>query len=184
MFRNKFNAREVDKYFTNPGSPIKVVRAGKLDKSNNIEVVEKGTENLYAYINSFAQSVDINVIMTKFLNGDKEILLQRAGAYLDISSLPRSFQEMVDIRLNAENLFKTLPIEVKQKFDNNVNQFISNMGSKEWMEIMDTSQDKIFKEKRQSSDQVTKQLKDQVQHAEVLENPAIDEPFVQEGDIK
>lgn len=177
MFRNKYQLREVEPQFSEPGSPIKLVRAGQLDKDNNLKVVVKGEENLYAYINSFAESVDINVIMNRFLNGDKEILLQRAGAYLDISELPNSFQELVDININAQNVYNTLPIEIKEKFHNNINQFISTMGSDEWIEIMNTSQHEIMREKDKEVRANTKILQEQINPSpSVPENPPIDVP--------
>lgn len=175
-FRNKWQSQDSKKY-TNPGSPIKIVGEAKMDKHNNLEIVKKGEESLYNYIQSFADSADINVIMTKFLNGDREVLLQRAGAYLDISSLPKSFQELVDIRLAAENVYDTLPVEVKEQFGNNVNNFISTMGSENWIKIMNTSQADIFKEKNREVRARKEKLENEVLHGEpikVTENPAVD----------
>ena len=137
MFRTKYE--RVEKVSI-PGNPIKDQLAGEYDKNKNIVVVPKGKINQYAYINSFADSVDIHVLLARFQNGDKEALLQRAGAYIDISALPTNINEFIELSRNAENLFNTLPVEVKEKFNNNVVEFISTVGDKEWIEKMNTSQ--------------------------------------------
>lgn len=132
-FRTKYDrvVRETD-----PGDPIQIVRAGEYDKAHVIKVVEKGKKDLYAYINSFADSVDIHVLLNRFKNGDKESLLQRAGAYIDISSLPTNINEFIELSRNAESLFNSLPVEVKESFNNNVVEFISTIGDPEWNEKM------------------------------------------------
>ena len=140
MFRSKYDRYEI---LSCPGDPIRVVREAEYDSSKNITVVPKGKENFYAYINSFAESVDIHVLLARFQNGDKEALLQRAGAYIDISALPTNLNEFIELSRNAESLFNTLPIEVKEKFNNNVVEFISTIGDKSWNEKMATSQAQI-----------------------------------------
>lgn len=137
MFRNKYERREV---ISQPGDPVKIQYAGEYDKNKNLVVVPKGKINLRSYINSFADSVDIHVLLARFQNGDKEALLQRAGAYIDISALPTNINEFIELSRNAENLFNTLPVEVKEKFNNNVVEFISTVGDPDWIKKMSTSQ--------------------------------------------
>lgn len=136
-FRNKYERREV---ISQAGDPVKIQYAGEYDKNKNLVVVPKGKINLRSYINSFADSVDIHVLLARFQNGDKEALLQRAGAYIDISALPTNINEFIELSRNAENLFSTLPVEVKEKFNNNVVEFISTVGDPEWIKKMSTSE--------------------------------------------
>lgn len=131
---------------TDAGSPFKIVRAGEYDKNHQIKVVEKGKENFYGYINSFADSVDIHVLLNRFKNGDKESLLQRAGAYIDISALPTNINEFIELSRNAESLFNSLPVEVKESFNNNVVEFISTIGDDSWNEKMRKSPALLQKE--------------------------------------
>lgn len=136
QFRNKFE-RVIQK--SNTGSPIKVIKAGKLDAKKNVVVVPKGEKNLYSEINSFANSVDIHVLLQRFANGDKEALMQRAGAFIDVSAMPTNINDFVNLYKDGENLFNTLPVEIKEKFNNNMVEFITKIGDKEWMEIMSNS---------------------------------------------
>ena len=47
----------------NPGSPVKVLYSGKYDANGRVVLEKKGEENLYDYIQSFRDSVDLNVIL-------------------------------------------------------------------------------------------------------------------------
>ena len=152
-FRTQYERKRIE---TNPGSPIRIVYGSELDKNKNIKVTEKGKEDFYAYINSFSDSVNIHVLLARFMNGDKESLLQRAGAYIDISSVPTNINDFMDLAQNAKNLFETLPIETKQAFNNNIMEFMSTIGDKEWIEKMNTSQAEIKKKQSDSFREVTK----------------------------
>lgn len=152
QFRTKYDRREV---ISNPGDPIRIIRAGEL-KNNVLTVVDKGKENLYAYINSFADSVNIHVLLNRFKNGDTESLMQRAGAYIDISALPSNINEFMQLARNAENLFNTLPIEVKNAFNNNVVEFISTIGDDSWKEKMAASPAQIYSEKNEEYKEIAK----------------------------
>lgn len=147
-FRTQYDKRP--RYYCESGSPERPVLAGEYNKERQLVVVEKGKENLYEYINSFADSVNINVLLARFANGDKEALLQRAGAYIDISALPTNINDFIKLSRDAENLFNTLPVEVKKEFNNNVVEFISTIGDPSWNEKMNKSpaeiQEKIVKE--------------------------------------
>lgn len=158
-FRTKYQRNDIE---TNPGDPIRTVYGAKYDNKHNLIVEEKGKEDFYAFINSFADSVDINVLVTRFTNGDREALLQRAGAYIDVSSMPTNLNDFISLSQSATALFDTLPVEVKKKFDNNVMEFVSMVGTKEWNEIMDTSQ---VEERKKITDQqkaATKKNKESV----------------------
>lgn len=142
MFRTKYERKVIN---TNCGDPVKVDYATELDARKNIKVVPKGSHSLYDFINSFADSVDINVLLARFTNGDKEALMRRAGAYIDISALPTNINDFIDIARNGQSLFDTLPVEVKQQFNNNYVEFISTIGDDSWKEKMQGSADSIKK---------------------------------------
>lgn len=177
MFRNKYERKEV---ISNPGDPIKIVYEAEYDRHKNIVVKEKGKENLYAKINSFADSVDINVLISRFTHGDKEALLQRAGAYLDLSAMPTNINEFMDLSIQAENLFDKLPVQTKEKFGNNVQQFISTIGDPDWMEKMQGSADSLMREESNKSIKAAKTHKENVKKientvygAQTEENPSV-----------
>ena len=172
-FRSKFVATD-EVIYTNPGSPIKNEYASKLDKAKNVVIEKSGEINLYAYINSFAESVDINVLLARFTAGDKEALIQRAANYIDISNVPQNLNDYIEFQRSTEALFNTLPVDVKKQFGNNVVNFLSQVGEPNWNEIMKTSEHEIKQEISQESKKLKKTHEELVKP--VLENPGIDIP--------
>lgn len=174
-FRTKYERKEI---FTNHGDPIQIVKAGEYDKNHQIKVVEKGKKNLYAYINSFADSVNIHVLLARFKNGDKESLLQRAGAYIDISALPTNINEFIELSRNAETLFNSLPVEVKESFNNNVVEFISTIGDDSWKEKMSKSPALLKEEANNSFKAATEAHKAAVNPNSVYGDQPVADPIV------
>lgn len=185
MFRTQYDRERVT---TEPGNPIKEVFAGKLDKYGNLVVEKKGDKNLYAEINSWADSVDINVLLARFANGDKNALIQRAADFIDITNIPTNIADMLNLVNDGKKFFDSLPIDVKKAFDNNFNKFITSVDSQEWYDIMTKSPNDINKEKVLKSKAVSQVNADLAAGKEFIENPAVDiqpiEPEVPDVEIK
>lgn len=130
MFRTKYN--RLNDIKTEPGSEFRPVFSSKLDKEKNIQVEQKGQENFYDYIQSFAESCDINLIFAKYAAGDKDALNQRVKEYIDITNIPTNINDFVEYTKNSTEVFKTLPIEVQEMFDNNVIKFMEGMEQKDF----------------------------------------------------
>lgn len=154
-FRTQFD--ECPDVYSNPGSMIKEERGPELDKYGNKVIVRKGEINLYQYIQSWRDTCDINILMAKFVNGDKTALMQKVGAYLDISDIPDNFNDMLNLTTKAQSVFDQLPIEIKQQFGNNVNNFLSNTKSEEFKDLMMLSEDDIRMDKLAKSQKFTDQ---------------------------
>lgn len=123
----------------NPGSSVKVLYGGKYDANGRVVLEKKGEENLYDYIQSFKDSVDINVILARFSNGDCEALSRAQGFYADVTDFPSNMAEALNRINECEELFKSLPLDVRQKFDCSFEQFLSQSGSVEWFDKMGMS---------------------------------------------
>lgn len=119
-----------------PGSRVKQLYTGRYDANGRVVLEEKGTEDLYAYIQSFADSVDINVILARFANGDTEALSRAQGFYADVTDFPTNMAEALNRINECEEMFKSLPLEVRQKFDCSFEQFLSQSGTDDWLEKM------------------------------------------------
>ena len=117
------------KFYSNPGCRKKPNYKAKKDEKGRIVVAETGTfDDIYTYIQSFADSVDINVLIAKFRAGDDTALNQRVGAYLDTTDIPNNYRDILNMKLETEQLFNSLPVDIKQKFNNNVDEFIMEVG--------------------------------------------------------
>lgn len=119
--------------FSNGGSRIREIREPLL-KDGKISVEVVGKEDIQDYINSFADSVDIEKIVARAMNGEPELLDQRKGFYGDFTEYPKTYAEMLDRVIQAQNIFEKLPLEVRNRFNNDPAQFIAGMDEKDWFE--------------------------------------------------
>lgn len=123
--------------FSCPGDPIHIIYSPVVDSDGSVHLVESGKENSDDIIQSFADSCDLNVIIQRFLNGDLTALNKTVGTYGDFTGMPKTYAEALQMKIDSERLFDSLPVEYKRKFDNDSNKFFVQAGSKEWLEIME-----------------------------------------------
>lgn len=135
--RNK-NAKFPDpnKFVTNPGSDVQILYDPKINKDGTISLIENGKESISQYINSFKEQTDISYILKKLELGDTSVLNQAKGMYGDFSEMPKTLAEVLQLKIDAENTFERLPVEVKQKFNNNFNLWFSSLGTEDWQQKM------------------------------------------------
>lgn len=136
-FKTQYDAH--DRVAACVGSPVRIVYGGRYDANGRVVLEEKGKEDLYAYIQSFKDSVDINVILARFSNGDTEALSRAQGFYADVTEFPSNMADALNRINECEEMFKSLPLDVRQKFDCSFEQFLSQSGSAEWLDKMGMS---------------------------------------------
>lgn len=125
-------------FVSEPGSPFHTVYSPKVGKDGVIDLVESGVEDTDAYIQSFADSVDINTILTRVSNGEMELLHQRNGVFGDFTGMPKTYAEALQLHIDSNRLFASLPVDIRQKFDNDENKFFASSGSEEWYGKLDS----------------------------------------------
>ncbi len=126
-----------------PGTPEKVIYGSKVLKNGRIATFEKGKENYYEYIQSFAETVDIEKTIQKFINGDVNALNQRKGEFIDCTQFPTNYAEVLNVINNATNLFNSLPIDDRAKFNFNLNEFIASIGTEKYNQVLGVKPEKI-----------------------------------------
>lgn len=119
---------------TNSGSRERIVYEGYYTDDGRLELREVGKENIYDYIQSFRDSVDINVILKRYNNGEVDVLSKVQGIYGDFISVPSSYAEMLNRVIAGETAFYDLPIDVRAKFNHNFAEFVQSIGSSEFFE--------------------------------------------------
>lgn len=124
-FRDLYSARE--RVIENPGSPVRVLYTSKVADDGNIELIPSGTENLYDFIQSHRDSVDIHVILQRFVNGDTAALSRVQGNYGDFTAMPKTYAELLNTMIAGENYFNSLPLETRSKFDHSFEKFMVSM---------------------------------------------------------
>lgn len=124
-FRDLYDQRV--RVIENPGSPVRVLYTSKVAEDGNIELIPSGTENLYDFIQSHKDSVDIHVILNRFANGDTNALSRVQGSYGDFTDMPTTYAELLNTMIAGENYFNSLPVETRAEFDHSFEKFMVSM---------------------------------------------------------
>lgn len=123
LFMTQYDAR--DRIESNPGNPIKQLYTGSYNERGQVELVEDGTEDIYAFIQSFADSTDIHSILQRYHNGEVDVLEKVQGFYGDITEMPRTYAEALQRISDSEKVFMSLPVEVRAKFGHSFSEFLA-----------------------------------------------------------
>lgn len=138
--------RNHQRVHSNPGSRIKKKYGAIYDEKGRLELEEKGTENLYDYIQSFAESCDIHVILKRYSNGEVDVLSKVQGMYGDFTQFPATYAEMLNRVIEGENFFKELPVDVRGKFGHSYSEFLASIGSPEFFDALGLNKSDVVPE--------------------------------------
>lgn len=131
--------------WSHPGSGVKDKMILK-DVDGIMEPVKVGEDDLYAYIQSHKDSVDINKILERYRAGDDTALRQVQAHYLDLEGAPQSLAEMYSFVKNTTSYFEGLPLDIRKEYNFNVSEFVADIGSERFINL--------FSEKEVKLDQV------------------------------
>lgn len=124
-FRTQYDDRA--SVYQEPGHPIKPVYSPRYNEDGVLDLVVTGSEDLYDYIQSHKQSTDIHVLLERFANGETDVLSRMQGFYGDVTSMPKTYAEVLNAVIVGEETFARLPVEIKQRFDNSFAVWLSAM---------------------------------------------------------
>lgn len=122
-FKTQYDAR--DRIKSHPGNPIKQLYVGSYNERGQIELKEDGTEDIYAFIQSFAESTDIHAILRRYQNGEVDVLEKVQGFYGDITEMPHTYAEALQRISDSEKVFLSLPVDVRAKFGHSFSEFLA-----------------------------------------------------------
>lgn len=125
MFRSQFDSH--DRVRQSVGSRIKTLYAPQINDDGTFDLVEKGKHDLYAEIQSHAESVDIHVLLQRYKNGEVDVLSRVQGAYGDFTGMPKTYAEMFQRIEDGKQWFYSLPVETRAAFNHDFAQFMSAM---------------------------------------------------------
>lgn len=118
------------------GSKIKIEYQPVYDVNGVWHLEPSGKNNTYMEIQSHADSCDINLIMARYRNGETDILSRIQGVYGDVTNVPTNYSEIMNQQLKAEQLFMSLAPDVREKYNNSVEQFMASFSTKEGWEAI------------------------------------------------
>lgn len=122
-FTTQYDAR--DRIISHPGNPNKQLYSGSYNERGQVELKEDGTEDLYAFIQSFAESTDIHAILKRYQNGEVDVLEKVQGFYGDITEMPHTYAEALQRIADSEKVFMSLPVDVRAKFGHSFSEFLA-----------------------------------------------------------
>lgn len=114
------------------GNRFRTVYTPAMDSENRMSLIEAGKDDAYSAIQSHADSVDINNILSRCAMGDTSMLHKGDMMFLDVTQMPKSYAEMYERVQQAEDLFGRLPLEVREEFEHNPAKFFSSIGTDEF----------------------------------------------------
>lgn len=121
----------------NPGDPEKIIYSPVFDKEGNLDLQPSGKENLYDFIQSHAESVDIHVILERFARGDVTALSKVQGTYGDFTTIPKTYADLLNAVIQGEAYFMSLPVETRAKFDHDFHKWMAGMDDMpSWLSAM------------------------------------------------
>lgn len=107
-----------------------------IKKDGTTILEETGQKNIYEYIQSFAEQSKIENILHAAALGDLSVFNQRETTYADATILPKSLMEAQNLVLRMKQEFETMPIEVREIFNNSPEMYVNMMGTEEFNEKM------------------------------------------------
>lgn len=82
---------------------------------NDTLLVKAGEEDLNARIQSFADSTDLNNIVSRIAAGEVELLYQRTGAYIDTTIFPTTVADLNSQLKSIQRQYNSLPDDIKSE---------------------------------------------------------------------
>lgn len=133
--RNK-NAKvsNPDDFITCSGDQFQVEYSPIVNPDGTIDLIESGKIDINEMINSFKDSTDMAYILKQLALGNTDVLAQRQGVFADFTEFPKTYAEVLQLRIDAEKSFYELPVETRQKFNNDFNVYFATAGQTEWFE--------------------------------------------------
>lgn len=120
---------------TEPGSAYEWTWKEEYDEKGAMSVVPDKLVNKQEEIQSFAESVDLKVLIARYENGDLGALNQREPSFADIIDVPNSYADVMNMRAETKRYFYQLPIEMRARFNHDFEQFAAQLGSEDCNKI-------------------------------------------------
>ena len=107
-----------------------------IGKDGHITLEKVGETNIYEMIQSHLEETKIENILHAVAMGDINALNQREIFYADSTVMPKTLMEVQNIVVKAKAEFETFPLEVRELFNNSCEQYVSEMGTEQFLEKM------------------------------------------------
>lgn len=125
----------VKRFYCSSGSRKRKIYEPYFTESGSRQLRCIGEDDIDDYIQSFRDSCDIKTILKRFELGDSSALMARSGFYGNFTNVPTTLAEFLNAQIKANQLFDSLPADLRSSFNNDANQFFVKIGTPEFEEI-------------------------------------------------
>ena len=151
MVKTKFD--EHKRYYCNAGSKYENVYQEQIDKkTGKLYLVKTGETCVYDLIQADLEDSKIENIIHKLAMNDFSVLKQAQLTYADADDFPKNLMEAQNIVVKAKAEFDKFPAEVKTLFNNSPEQYVSEMGTEDFLTKMSPYNDSIAKHQKEEAD--------------------------------
>lgn len=133
-FRTQFEKPE--RVIAESGDAVKEEFVGRYDDRGHLVLEPAGQTNMYDMIQSHADSVDINILMQRYANGELDVLQRVQSMYADVTDMPKTMADLLNKVKAGEEQFNALPLEIRALFNHSMSEWLATAGSPEWLEKM------------------------------------------------
>lgn len=129
MIRTFSNFRK--RVYSCSGDPFVDEVAVVFDVDGNTRLEIRGKSNLYAKIQSYKDSCDVNLIMDRFAAGDQTALMRDfSGSYCDITMMPKNAHDAMRLARDVDSIYNGLGDDMKKVYSSRA-AFLEAFGSSE-----------------------------------------------------
>ena len=100
--------RKPEHFYCSSGSPIK-----DLYILDNDKLVHCGIENSQEIIDSFKDSTDIKLLISRIAEGEYDLLVKRQGYFIDTTLFPKSVVDAQNSIRMSKAMYDSLPEDIK-----------------------------------------------------------------------
>lgn len=126
-----------NKFVTNPGDKYHILYSPVVNSDGTINLIESGKDDIQEMIDSYREQTDMSYILQAMANGDTSVLSHKQPMYGDFTDMPKTYAQALQMVIDAETQFNKLPLDIRNKFDNDYKQWFAQAGSDEWFKKMD-----------------------------------------------
>lgn len=150
-FRTKYE--EHKRYHCSPGTRYENTYQEEIDKKTGRKhLVKIGKTCVYDLIQQDAEASKMVNIIQKLAMHDLSVLKEAKLTYADADDFPKSLMEAQDIVIKAKAEFDKFPAEVRKLFNNSPEQYVSEIGTKDFIEKMTPYNDEINRKFKEEED--------------------------------
>lgn len=128
------SVRDPNSFVSSSGDTFHLRFSPRVLENGELKLVESGKDDIKAMINSFRDSTDMSFILQRLAVGDTSVLNQRPGIFGDFTQMPTTYAEALQLVIDGRREFDSLPLDVKNSFNNDFRQFLASAGTPEWNE--------------------------------------------------